>query len=85
MLVYNSANIVLLGSPIIVGDVVTSSISFTSKVSGHDAGDTLQIKVYRDEALAQQIKSNEITMEGVGEGDYIDLSITLRVIDNVNS
>ena len=67
------------------GDVVTSSISFTSKVSGHDAGDTLQIKVYRDEALAQQIKSNEITMEGVGEGDYIDLSITLRVIDNVNS
>ena len=67
------------------GQVIESSTDFTAKVGEYKSGDTLQIKVYRDEALSRQITEENITMEGVGQGEYLDFSLTLRVIDNIDS
>ena len=66
------------------GTIVTSSSDMVSKLNGgYKEGDTIAIKVYRDEALAKQATQNSFDMSEVGNGDYVDLSVTLRIIDNV--
>lgn len=67
------------------GTLISSSADFTAKVGEYNSGDVLQIKVYRDEVLSQQITKEQITLEGVGNGEYIEVSLTLRVIDNIDS
>ncbi|MBR6185273.1 MAG: trypsin-like peptidase domain-containing protein [Clostridia bacterium] len=67
------------------GQVISSSADFTAKVGQCGDGDTLTIKVYRDAELARQITQNALTMEGVGNGEYLEVTITLRVIDNIDS
>ena len=47
-------------------------------------GDTITVKVFRDDGLAEQAGQNRIDLSKIGEGEYMDLSITLRVIDNLN-
>ena len=66
------------------GTVVSSSTDMVNKLNGGYAeGDTISIKVYRDEALASQASQNSIDMTNVGSGDYVDLTVVLRIIDNV--
>ena len=48
-------------------------------------GDTVTVKVYRDDAFASQMGSDRWDMTDVGNGSYIDLSVTLRVVDNMQS
>ncbi len=66
------------------GAVVTSSTDMVNKLNGGYAeGDTISLKVYRDEALAKQADQNSFDMSEVGNGSYVDLSVVLRIIDNV--
>ena len=66
------------------GDVISSSTAMIKKLNGmYQEGDTLAVKVYRDEALAKQVGQNSFDTTDLGNGDYVDLTVTLRVIDNV--
>lgn len=66
------------------GVVISSYTDLTSKIREYNEGDTVKLKVWRDEGLASQINQNSIDLSKVGEGEYIDLSVTLRVIDDQN-
>ena len=60
------------------GTVITSTASLQQIIIAHDAGDTLQVKIYRAEnnPLEAQYISE------IGEGEYIDLEVTLQVIES---
>ncbi len=68
------------------GTIISSYTELTKKVGEYKEGDTLAIKVYRDEALAKQMESdqNYIDLTDVGNGTYVDVKVTLRVIDDVD-
>ena len=68
------------------GSIIASYTELTKKVSEYKEGDTLAIKVYRDEALAEQMASDQdyIDLSNVGNGSYVDVNVTLRVIDDVD-
>ena len=66
------------------GAVVASQAALTSKLEGYQEGDTISLKVYRDEKLAPQAGNNSLDMTGVGDGTYVDLQVVLRVIDELN-
>ena len=66
------------------GTVLDSQNALISKLSGYNEGDTIQVKVYRDPALTEQANLNAIDTSKLGNGEYIDLTITLRVIDDMN-
>ena len=66
------------------GAIISSYTELTKKVAEYKEGDTLAIKVYRDEALAKQMDQNQIDLSDVGNGSYVDLKVTLRVIDDMN-
>ena len=57
------------------GTVITDVTSLQNVILQHSAGDVLQIKVYRVENPNAQYISE------LGEGEYIDLEVTLRVIE----
>ncbi len=67
------------------GQIIASSSALTAKVGEYKDGDVLQLKVYRDEALIEQIGQDQIDLQKVGEGEYVDVTVTIRVIDDVNS
>lgn len=64
------------------GTVISSSDAFTTKLAGYQDGDTLQLKIYRDNALAEQMNQKQADLTNVGIGEYMDVSVTIRVIDN---
>lgn len=66
------------------GEIVSSMSALQGKLEGYHEGDQITVKVYRDEGVASQIDENQIDLSKVGEGEYIDLTITLRVIDDLN-
>lgn len=66
------------------GEIVSSMTALQNKLSAYKEGDKITVKVYRDEGVASQIDQDQIDLSKVGEGQYIDLSITLRVIDDLN-
>ena len=66
------------------GSVISSHNALTKKLAGYNEGDQLAIKVYRDAELAKQITENSIDLSRLGEGEYVDLTVTLRVIDDLN-
>lgn len=59
--------------------VITSSTQLQSLVFSYSAGDTLTVKVYRVPGLADLESTDDIP-----DGEYIDLTITLEVIDETN-
>ena len=61
------------------GTVITSSSQLQSIVYGHSAGDTLNVKVYRVPGLADLGANDEIP-----DGEYVDLTITLALVDETN-
>ena len=66
------------------GTVLSSQNALISKLNGYKEGDVIQVKVYRDPALAEQVGQNTIDTSKLGNGEYIDLTVTLRVIEDMN-
>ena len=65
--------------------IISSSSAMIQKLNGgYQEGDTLKIKVYRDEALAKQVDQTTFDTTDLGKGDYVDLAVTLRIIDKVS-
>ena len=75
----------LLPGDIIVevdGEITSSSDAVISRVQGHSEGDEIKLKVFRDQGLADQINESVIDLKQIGEGEYVELTVVLRVIDN---
>ena len=67
------------------GTVIGAQNALTDKLSQYKTGDTITVKVYRDDAFASQMDQDRFDMTDVGNGNYVDLTVTLRVVDNMNS
>ena len=67
------------------GTVINTQNALTDKLAGYKTGDTITVKVYRDDAFASQMGQNQWDMTDVGNGNYVDLTVTLRVVDNLQS
>ena len=69
-----------------LGGVMEAAFMGARSSKNYKEGDTIQIKVFRDEGFAQQVAAGEqyIDMNKIGEGEYIDLQVTLRVVDDLN-
>ena len=66
------------------GEIVSTMTALQNKLKTYNEGDTITVKVFRDDGLAEQAGQNRIDLSKIGDGEYVDLSITLRVIDNLN-
>ncbi len=58
--------------------VITSTTELSEKVGEYGVGDTLRIKVYRVEGLANYSGNDDIP-----DGEYIDMDVTLEILDEV--
>ena len=67
------------------GTLINTQNALTDKLAEYKTGDTITVKVYRDEALASQMDQSRWDMTDVGNGSYVDLTVTLRVVDNMQS
>ena len=67
------------------GTLINTQSALTDKLSEYKTGDTITVKVYRDDAFASQIEQPRWDMTDVGNGTYVDLTVTLRVVDNMQS
>lgn len=67
------------------GTLINTQSALTDKLSEYKTGDTISVRVYRDDALASQIEQPRWDMTDVGNGTYVDLTVTLRVVDNMQS
>ena len=65
-------------------EIITSSTALTTKLADYQEGDQIAVKVYRDEGLAAQMEEESVDLTKVGEGEYKDLTVTLRVIDQLS-
>ena len=63
------------------GTVLSSSTALTEKLTGYEEGASITLKVYRAEGMAAQAQEKYIDFSSVGEGEYLDLTVVLRVID----
>ena len=66
------------------GTVLDSQNALITKLNGYHEGDQVQLKVYRDPELSEKTNLNNIDVNKLGQGEYVDLTITLRVVDNMN-
>ena len=67
------------------GTVINAQNALTDKLAEYKTGDTITVKVYRDDAFASQMGQTQWDMTDVGKGSYLDLTVTLRVIDDMQS
>ena len=66
------------------GTVLDSQNALITKLNGYHEGDQVQLKVYRDPELSEKTNLNNIDVNKLGQGEYVDLTITLRVVDNMH-
>ena len=66
------------------GTVISNMTALQNKLATYNEGDVITVKVFRDEGLAKQVDKQYITLSEIGEGEYLDLTITLRIVDNLN-
>ena len=59
--------------------VITSTTQLQSLLADAEAGDVLKVKVYR----IPNVSTNSLTDEELGEGEYVDLTVVLEIIDDV--
>ena len=72
-----------------VGDIVVemdntildSQNALINKLNGYYEGDQVRLKVYRDPELSEYVNLEDINMSKLGNGEYVDLTIILRVVD----
>ncbi len=67
------------------GDIISSSTALVSKIEEYNEGDTITVKLYRAEGAADSIGETSIDLNKIGEGEYIDLTVTLRVLEDLKS
>ena len=60
------------------GTAITSASQIQQLVAACNAGDTLQVKIYRVENL-----ENAQYISDLGDGEYIDVEVTLAVVDSL--
>ena len=63
--------------------VITTFSQMSSIISGKSAGDVIKVKVYRVEGLDDLLNDENATLDDIPEGQYVDMEITLAVVDNV--
>ena len=63
--------------------VITTFSQMSSIISSKSAGDVIKVKVYRVEGLDDLLNDENITLDDIPEGQYVDMEITLAVVDNV--
>ena len=66
------------------GTVLDSQNALITKLNGYHEGDQVHLKVYRDPELIEKTNLETVDVNKLGKGEYIDLTITLRVVDNMN-
>ena len=66
------------------GTVLDSQNALITKLNGYHEGDQVQLKVYRDPELSEKTNLNNIDVNKLGQGEYVDLTIILLVVDNMN-
>ena len=66
------------------GEIITTMTQLQTGLSGHQEGDEVKIRVFRDEGLSSQIEQDRIDLNKIGEGEYIDLTIVLRIVDDLS-
>ena len=59
------------------GTVITDTAGLQNVILAHGAGDTLNVKVYRAENNPLEVQY----ISDIGEGEYIDLQVTLQVVE----
>ena len=65
------------------GSVTSSSSALIEKVKEYKEGDTINVKVYRAAGMEEALgDGTSLDLEKIGDGDYIDVSVTLRIIGN---
>ncbi len=62
------------------GTVVTTVSQLQSIIREHGEGDVISLKVYRAEGMAEAIEKGSETPQ---KGEYLDLQVTLRIVDDV--
>lgn len=63
--------------------VITESSEVNAITSTKTAGDVLKVKVYRAEGLLDILTGSAFNVEEIPDGQYVDLEVTLAVIDDV--
>ena len=63
--------------------VITTFSQMSGIISGKSAGDVIKVKVYRVEGLDDLLSDENATLDDIPEGRYVDMEITLAVVDNV--
>ena len=63
--------------------VITTFSQMSGIISGKSAGDVIKVKVYRVEGLDDLLNDENATLDDIPEGQYVDMEITLAVVDNV--
>lgn len=63
--------------------VITSASEVNAITSTKNAGDVLQVKVYRAEGLLDLLNQDSFSIDDVPDGEYIDLEVTLAIVDNI--
>ena len=78
----NAANGGIQAGDVIVevnGTVVSSTTGLKNIISACSEGDTITVKVFRAEGMAEQAQSNTLDLTKIGDGEYIDLTVTMRL------
>ena len=57
--------------------VISSSNALVSCIQNYNEGAELKIRIYRAPGMADAIQTDRIDLSTVGEGEYIDLTVTL--------
>ena len=63
--------------------VITTFSQMSGIISSKSAGDVIKVKVYRVEGLDDLLSDENATLDDIPEGRYVDMEITLAVVDNV--
>ncbi|MGI6689123.1 MAG: S1C family serine protease [Christensenellales bacterium] len=67
-----------------VGEVIQSADQLVNLIAKQKADDTVSVKVYRVAGLADVLEDAQ-KIEKLEKGEYIDLSVTLRIMENAAS
>ncbi|MCI5772745.1 MAG: S1C family serine protease [Clostridiales bacterium] len=66
-------------------EVCSSSTALIAKLQEYNEGDVITVKVFRAEGMEQFADQTSIDLDKVGDGEYVDVSVTLRVISDMQS
>ncbi len=68
------------------GDITSSSSALISKLQEYKEGDEIAVKVFRAEGMEEALgDGTSLDVEKIGDGDYLDLTVTLRIIGTQSS